>query len=591
MNVTLNTQSNSVGFKKKIVDFVSTVLHIGTIGVDDQDKVKRIKLTNSIGTSVALMVMIIAPIYFVITKNVVMVITAGIDFLLTLSVLPLNHYKKHLAASLVIYFSQCLAVIAFGIILGGLLQLQCMVVFLISILYLLFKEKTLRRFCLASAILTLIALQTIYYLNSIELQPLGLDTGYIIQSMALAGVLFLILVISRPYVHSNDYYPELKRANQFIKVFTYQISHELRNALNQIILASHLIKKETLTNEELKNIENLIDIIRNSSNEAKNIVNNVLSMSKIESGQIDPVVLSHFQVTSFFEKFIAVYKLLARGKGIQVKLIVDENMPSVIIGDPLKISEIINNLMGNAIKYSHKYSTIYLKVAVNGKTYQIDVTSKGEIIPNEKIAQIFDPFVTSKGNRQTEGTGLGLTLVKNIAESMNGRVAVNNPMPEHTTFSVILPLVVGKQENIEDENEDDDMDIFEFPHNIVMADDDDMNCMLFSKILEGLGCKVRITSNGQEALDAIEKKLPDLIILDSTMPVLNGIETLKKLKSDNRTKNIPVVIATADAFAENHVNFITAGASAILSKPIVVKDVAKVLTQHLKHHCDDQLKK
>lgn len=566
---------------------MSAICNIGTIGIEDQDKVKRIKLTNSIGASIALMVLLIAPIGYVFTRNVVMAIAAVMDILFTLSVLPLNHYKKHLTASLVIYFSQCLAVIAFGIILGGLIQLQCVIVFLISILYLLFKEKSLRIVCLVSAILTLIILQTVYYLNSIVLQPLGLDTAYIIQSLALVGLLVLILVISRPYVHSHDNNPELERANQFIKVFTYKITHELRNELHQISLASYLIKKETAKNEELKNIDSLIDILRNSSNESKNIVNNVLSMAKIESGQIDSVVLSHFQTTSFFEKFIAAYKLLARGRGIQVKLFIDEKMPAVIIGDPLKVGEIINNLMGNAIKYSHKYSTVYLKISANEKTYQIDVSSKGEVIPKEKIDKIFDPFVTSKGNRQTEGTGLGLSLVKNIAETLDGKVAVTNPIPEHTTFSVILPLMVGAQEEIKEE---EDMDIFDFPHNILIADDDDMNCVLLSRVLEDLGCIVKTTSNGQEALDAIARKIPDLIILDSTMPVLNGEETLKKLKSDGRTKNIPVVIATGDAFAENQAKLITAGASVIMSKPIVVKDLAKVLTQHLKHHCDDQLK-
>jgi CheY-like chemotaxis protein len=161
-------------------------------------------------------------------------------------------------------------------------------------------------------------------------------------------------------------------------------------------------------------------------------------------------------------------------------------------------------------------------------------------------------------------------------------------MPEHTKFSVILPLLIGAVEEINEEN--DEMDIFDFPHNILIADDEDMNCVLLSKVLEDLGCIVKTTSNGQEALDVVEKKLPDLIILDSTMPILNGEETLLKLKQDDRTKKIPVVIATGDAFAENQARLIVAGASAILSKPIAVKDLAKVLIQHLKHHCDDQLK-
>ncbi|MBC9930553.1 ATP-binding response regulator [Chitinophaga qingshengii] len=588
MHVRPAPQGNFTHFKNRITRLISTIRNIGTGGIEDQDKIKRIRLTNAIGTSIALMVLLIAPIGIVFTRNAIIAIAAGIDILFTLSVLPLNHYKKHLTASLVVYFSQCLAVIAFGIILGGLIQLQCVIVFLISILYLLFKEKKLRIVCLVSAILTLVILQTIYYLNSIVLQPLGLDTAYIIQSLALVGLLVLILVVSRPYVQSHDNNPELERANQFIKFFTYKITHELRNELNQINLASHLIKKETATNKELENIGSLIDILRNSSNEAKNIVNNVLSMAKIESGQMDLVVLSHFQTASFFEKFIAAYKLLARGRGIQVKLFIDEKMPAVIIGDTLKIGEIVNNLMGNAIKYSHKYSTVYLKITASEKTYQIDVISKGEIIPKEKLDQIFDPFITSKSNRQTEGTGLGLSLVKNIAETLNGKVTVNNPMPEHTKFSVTLPLWAGTQEEIIEE--EDAMDIFDFPHNILIVDDEDMNCVLLSRVLEDLGCIVKTASNGLEALNAIEKKLPDLIILDSAMPVLNGEETLNKLKQDNRTKNIPVVIATGDAFAENQAKLIAAGASAIMSKPIVIKDLAKVLTQHLKHHCDDQLK-
>ncbi|MBC9909099.1 ATP-binding response regulator [Chitinophaga varians] len=591
MKARIDALMNPLGFKNSIIKLVSTILHIGTIGIDDQDEIKRIKLTNSIGTLIALMILIIAPIGFIITKSKLIAVAASIDFLVTLSVLPLNYYKKHLAARFVIYFSQCSALIGFGIVLGGLLQLQCMVVFLISILYQLFKEKILRIICLVTAIVTLVVMQTIYYLNSVQIQPLELGTAYVIQSMALAGVLLLILVISKPYVHSNDYYSELKRANQFIKIFTYRISHELRNTLNKVILSSHLIKNETLKNEDMKSIVDLIDIIESSSREAKNIVNNVLSMSQIESGQMDPVILSHFHVTKFLEKVLDIYRLLARGKGIQVQLIIEDKMPSVIIGDPLKISEIINNLVGNAIKYSHKYSTIYLKVTVNEDTYQIDVTNKGEVIPEEKITQIFDPFITSKVNRQTEGTGLGLALVKSIAEAMNGCVSVTTPIPDHTTFSVKLPLLIGDESKIEEENEDDEMAIFQFPHSIVIADDDDMNNTLLCRVLEDLGCKVRTASNGQEALEAIWRKVPDLIILDSNMPILNGGETLKKLKSDSKTKNIPVLIATADAFAENQVSFISAGASAVLSKPIVVKDVAKVLTQHLQQHCDDQLKK
>lgn len=583
----LNIKGTGSSLISKFNKFISSIWNIGTEGVTDPESIKRIRLTNSIGTSVAFMVVLIAPVYFAFTQNGVMMFAASIDATAALSVLLLNYHKKHLAASLVIYFLQCFAVLAFGIILGGVLQLQFMIVFLITILYLMFKERWLRRFCLVCAILTLAVLQSIYYFNSIELQPIGLGTGYIIQSLALAGVLFLILVVSKPYVYSNDFYPELERANRFKKIFIYQISHELRNSLNQVYLASNLLKQEALLDENLKKNEYLIDILRYSAIEAKNIVNNVLSMSRIESGQVEPTVFATFESAPFFEKSVAVYRLMARTRGLTLKLVIDPHMPALMVGDPLKLNEVINNLLGNAIKYAHKNSTIYLRIAVNGKSYSIEVTNKGETIPLEKLAAIFDPFVTNKSNRNIEGTGIGLSLVKRVVESMGGKVAAGSPMPEHTTFTVALPLVAGNWEDIQEE--DEEMDIFDFSLKIVLAEDNEMNSMLLSKLLQKLGCKVIVTTNGQEALEAIEKNAPDLVILDSEMPVLNGEETLIKLKSDARTSNIPVIIATADAFAENQGRFSEAGAAAILSKPIEPKELAKVLNQYFKRHCDDLL--
>ncbi|MBO9728724.1 MAG: response regulator [Chitinophaga sp.] len=577
--------SGNHGFKEQFHSFISAILNIGTSDVSDSESIKRIRFTNAIGASVSLMVCVIAPIYFAFTHNKVMLAAAAVDALVALSVLPLNHYKQHLTASLVIYFLQCFAVLAFGVILGGVLQLQFMIVFLITILYLMFKNKALRIFCLVSAILTLAVLQTIYYLNSVELQPIGLGTGYIIQSLALAGVLFLILVVSKPYVHSNDYYPELERANRFKKIFIYQISHELRNSLNQVYLAANLLKQEALLDENLKKNEYLIDMLRYSSIEAKNIVNNVLSMSRIESGMVEPTVPTTFYTKAFFEKSVAVYRLMARSRTLTVKLMIDNSMPEIMVGDPLKLNEVINNLMGNAIKYAHKNSTIYLRITGSGKTYHLEVTNKGESIPMEKLTAIFDPFVTNKSNRNIEGTGVGLSLVKRVVTSMGGKVAASSPMPEHTMFTVVLPLQAGKAEDIIEE--EDEMDIFDCSLKIVLAEDNEMNSLLLSKLLQKLGCKVITTPNGQEALEAIEKHSPDLIILDSEMPVMNGEQTLLKLKADNNA--IPVIIATADAFAENQGRFTTAGAAAILSKPIEPKELAKVLNQHVKRRCDDLL--
>lgn len=576
-------RSQAITVLSKILD---PIWNIGNHTTDDKETIKRIRLTNSIGTSIAAMVFLIAPIYYMIRPDNVMLMAAGIDIMVSLSVLYFNSRGKHLTASLVIYFSQCVAVLAFGLILGGVLQLQFMILFLISIIFLMFKSRFIRNICLVAAILTLGVLQTIYYLNSVSIQPINLGSGYIIQSLALAGVLFLILVVSQPYVSSHDYIPELERANNFRQAFLFQISHELRNSLNQIYLSAGLLRKQTLWDENLQAHQKLIDILNTSCLGAKNIVNNVLSLAQIERGINDPLVYTPFQVKEYMEKVIEVFTLQAKLKGLQIKLAISDNFPSVY-ADAVKLHELMNNLLGNAIKYADKNSTVYITIGMDFKTYNIQITNKG-ILDMKKVSELFYPFVTFKKDIWTESTGLGLFIVKDIVDRMKGEIGVSVPMEEHVRFTVTLPFREAKPDEIPITKEDDF--IFDYEFNILLAEDNEMNAYLLNEVLKSLKCKVTVTENGQEALAALKRMKPDLIILDSNMPVMGGLETLKALKSNDHYAKIPVVIATADGFDVNHKCFLDAGAEAILTKPIEPGDLAKVIAKHLQRRCDDLLK-
>jgi len=550
----------------------------GTKGVADEELAQRIMMVNTLSFSLCCLAFLVGSVYFILSGKLSILIPASIECVLAATAIILNHRRHYHTAALVTFFVQCMASIYFGLLLGNVIELQAMVIFLFLITFLLFKMTSTRVICLISAVVILVIIEGNYYFHFIKQVPLDLQLTVIFKALSIAGVLLVIVVVGRPYVLSKD---RLHKTNHFKKIFIYQVTHELRTQLNAVYYIAQLIKREIRLDPHLKKINPYIDLLFTVVGNTRNIINNVLDMSKIEAGKMEDVQEESFEIDPFFERLMAVHKVTAKTRNIQIQLQIDPKMPPVIICDSFKLSQAIANLLSNAVKYADRNSTVFLKLNKNNaQTWSIQVVNKGPGIEADKLSAIFELFVTNKPNRYTESTGLGLFIARNMIHALQGEIHAESQPQGNTTFTIQLPLKPGKAADVH-ENQEEDIDLSHV--HIMVADDNEMNNILFSKYLSMCGCTITSVNNGVEVLQKLEQecRLPDVILMDHKMPEMDGETTLHHLKKDPRLQNIPVIVCTGSF--EFQELLMQAGASDIVIKPIDQPSLFKVISQHLPH--------
>ncbi len=570
---------------KRAQRYYQDVIHAGTSGITDEEKFNRIRLTNLLSVYIGVAIIAITPLVYACIPKVSLLIPIFIELIINFSVILLNRLRMYRLAGLVLYFLQCAAIIYFCFLLGGLIQLQSMVIFLLSIICLLFKEIPIRIIALTGAIVTFIVLQTGYYYNVVTPIEVSRNAGYLIQTAAMVGVIIMLVLIARPFIASNDMNPTLRRKNYYIKMFVTQITHEIRSPLNAIGLISKLLKKEIKKDPSLKRLEPYADMLIVGSNTTRTIVNNVLDMAQIESGKTKTGMEQTFFVKPFFSKLIDVSKIIAQSRKMRIRLLIDQ-MPSLITSDPLKLNQILNNLLSNAIKYGKKDSTITVTVSKSdNRHWSIEVKNFAHSIPTENLNQLFDPFVT--GNTDvTEGTGLGLYIVRNKVVSMNGTIEAEYTTDQYVVFRIMLPLLVGKSKDVEPEDEEAELQDLSNTR-VLIAEDEPINARALFLCLEDLGCKVEIARNGKELITKALTEAPDIIMMDYHMPLMNGETAMRHLKNDPQLKNIPVIVSTGDIFTNSLDKLLEAGADGYIAKPIESGPLRRILCKHLYQKNDE----
>lgn len=570
-------------FPRRLRDFFSFLQKVGSEEVTDEDLKRRIILVNTISLTICGMLITIAPpVCYALGDNMnVVLIPVIFDFLFTLSALFLNYRKRYLRASLAIFMTQCISIMYFGILLSAVVALDAMIIFLLSIIYLIFKEEKIRRIAVVTAVGAYAIMEICYYYGVVK--PLEFDhtTTVVLHVAIITGILALVLIVSKK---SNEITLLLKRANHFKKLFVHQVTHEIRTPLNAIYGVAQLLKREIKLDPNLKGIEALVDSQLDAINNTRNIINNVLDMAQIESGFTEKTEKEHFLLKPLFTKILDVNRVIARTRNIRLKLDIDQ-MPEAIYDDVLKIYQISTNLLNNAIKYADKNTIVILKITGAGDQWMLEVTNNGPMITPEKQELIFNPFVTDK-SKYIEGTGLGLYIVKGKVASMNGAIKLVST-EEGTTFTVTLPLIKGDASYVKADTEDGDYMDHLGNIRVLMAEDNELNATLLLRLLNQVGCQVIWVKNGQELIREVEKHVPDIIIMDYHMEVMDGEETLRYLKKNTAYKDIPVIISTGDAYAETRDTFIKAGADAFIEKPINYSSLIKVLKMHLHHNSEE----
>ncbi|MBN2636290.1 MAG: response regulator [Prolixibacteraceae bacterium] len=355
--------------------------------------------------------------------------------------------------------------------------------------------------------------------------------------------------------------------------FASNVSHELRTPVNAIYgLSEQLMHQNTgdLAKDQ-------IAVIAQSARHLKNIINDTLDFSKIQSNKlkIDAV---HFSPYEVFNEVINLEKNEANKKGIDLNFEIEGQLPDALVGDPVRLKQILINLIGNAIKFTDEGSVV-LKVKSTRKKYlmhqlELTVIDSGIGMPNEHIKNIFDEFVQleNQSGKKFSGTGLGLSIVKKLVQLQKGTINVKSDEGVGTEISISIPYPEGKKENIEQVQ----FETITIPDTfknlkILIADDEDFNTFLMKAILKKWGSYFKIVANGNEAVDAATRENFDLILMDLRMPGKNGIEAAKEILLHKPKTNIVAVTATNEDI--DNEKCMAAGMKGVLLKPFSEKEL------------------
>jgi len=402
---------------------------------------------------------------------------------------------------------------------------------------------------------------------------------------------------------------DLASSNKYKSEFLANMSHELRTPLNSIILLSSLLvknKNENLSENDIIKAK----VINESGSELLRLINDILDLSKIESNKMQ-LIVDEISSKELLEKYNEIFIHTAEEKNITFKVI--DKVKDKFYNDKDRLGQVIKNLISNALKFTKEKGLIRLSISKINNEIVISVKDNGLGIPKEKQDLIFQAFTQVDGSTSREfgGTGLGLTITKDLIALMKGRLELESEFGKGSNFKIIIPslkdIYFKKDENLDyddevlysssKENEKDtnnkeilssnpikqkDINLNKLKgKNILIVDDDMRNIFVLRATLLDYGVNIIFSKNGKECIETVkDNKKIDIILMDIMMPIMNGYEAITYLKN-SEYKNIPIFAVSAKAMEEDKEKALNCGANGYITKPIdiniLIKDIYKTL--------------
>lgn len=349
--------------------------------------------------------------------------------------------------------------------------------------------------------------------------------------------------------------------------FLAKMSHEIRTPLNGIDGMAKLLEKTSLTNEQ----KEYILAIRTSSDNLLVIINDILDFSKIEAGKLSIEKIG-FNLKEIITRVINTMSYKAEEKGISLSSDIDVNISDILIGDPTRTNQIIINLLNNAIKFTTK-GCVKLNCKLVGKspttnTIKFEVIDTGIGIDPEKLSKIFESFSQEDDSttRKFGGTGLGLTISKQLVEIFNGELKVKSKKGKGTTFYFTIDFPIGSSKDwIKDDVDVTDWGLLEHKK-ILLVEDNKINQFLAAIILKKWKMEVEIAENGLIAIEKLKNQNYDVVLMDLQMPEMGGVEATKIIRNELKLE-IPIIALTASALKGVDAECLDAGMNDYISKP------------------------
>ncbi|MCR5788326.1 MAG: response regulator [Lachnospiraceae bacterium] len=432
--------------------------------------------------------------------------------------------------------------------------------------------------------------------------------GIVLLSLPFGSVGIFILYFS---LETADYHQLIKnneklrlaeqdaiKANRAKSDFLANMSHEIRTPLNAVLGMDELILLETEPGKEtdpalIGRIREYAGNIRDAGQVLLSVINDILDLSKIESGKME-IKPGPYQLRTLIGDVHTMVRVRAEQKGLSYVQKIDPGVPDRLVGDELRIRQIMINLLNNAVKYTEA-GEVEMEISMqdltdSSLTLCICVRDTGIGIRREDLPRIFGDFqrLDEKNNHRIEGTGLGLSIVKRMIELMYGDISVSSEYGRGSVFTVQIPQEINRAPEEEAPSEDaaaaSEANAFTTPDCCyLVVDDNSLNLLVANHFLDGLKGRVETARSGEEALQKMRQEKYDMIFMDHMMPELDGIETYERSRKDPDNLNLdtPVIMMTANALNGMREEYLDRGFTDYISKPVEIEELFKIVRRHL----------
>ncbi|MBT1703454.1 ATP-binding protein [Chryseosolibacter indicus] len=380
---------------------------------------------------------------------------------------------------------------------------------------------------------------------------------------------------------------ELVKLQKAKEQFLANISHEIRTPINGIAGMASLLSQNPSEEER----ETYLNAIKHSAENLKVIINDILDLAAIESGKLKFETIA-FNLKDLLPSLVGTFTYQAKEKKLSLDFSVDEKLNRILLGDPVRLNQVLINLISNAVKFTHSGS---INITCNVERIQkdtcwvrIEVADTGVGIPEEKLNTIFESFSQADASvtRKYGGSGLGLTIVKQLVELQDGKITVRSEESKGSTFIVLIPYTIGKARSLPKI-----VNNTKFQHdealvkqlNVLLVEDNDINRLYAKSILKNWNCHTDIAENGLVAIEKVKNNYYDVVLMDIQMPVMDGYEATKAIRlMSGVMKDVPIIAITANATKKDIEMCLSVGMNDYLPKPFTPDDLQRKIFEDLK---------